>query len=145
MAYSWVTFLAALTVHVCDPLIRRSPWSDKNKTAIVYLVIGFLGLATYVFTAIFVYVSEKDLEHHVTGAKNNRTPGAYINASGTPPVLPPIGRASANSKASVSFEVFSEDGFVEVDIERQAVTQTSKSAQSDAPKNRKKPRMILFN
>jgi hypothetical protein len=61
----------------------------------VYLVIGFLGLATYVFTAIFVYVSEKDLEHHVTGAKNNRTPGAYINASGTPPVLPPIGRASA--------------------------------------------------
>lgn len=31
MAYSWVTFLAALTVHVCDPFIRRSPWSDKNK------------------------------------------------------------------------------------------------------------------
>lgn len=31
MAYSWVTFLAALTVHVCDPLIRRTPWSDKNK------------------------------------------------------------------------------------------------------------------
>lgn len=31
MAYSWVTFLAALTVHICDPFIRRAPWSDKNK------------------------------------------------------------------------------------------------------------------
>lgn len=31
MAYSWVTFLSALTVHVCDPFIRRSPWSDKSK------------------------------------------------------------------------------------------------------------------
>lgn len=33
MAYSWVTFLAALTVHICDPFIRRSPWSDKNKVS----------------------------------------------------------------------------------------------------------------
>lgn len=34
MAYSWVTFLSALTVHVCDPFLRRSPWSDKNKVRI---------------------------------------------------------------------------------------------------------------
>ena len=31
MSYAWVTFLAALTVHICEPFIRRSPWSDKNK------------------------------------------------------------------------------------------------------------------
>ena len=108
-------------------------------------MIGFLGLATYVFTAVFVYMSEKDLEHHVTGAKTGQTPSAYVDTPTTPPVLPLIDRTSASSKASVSFEVFRKDGFVEVDLERRAVTETSGSTQSDAPKNRKKPRMILFN
>ena len=31
MSYAWVTFLSALTVHICEPFIRHSPWSDKNK------------------------------------------------------------------------------------------------------------------
>lgn len=31
MAYSWVTFLLALTVHICEPFIRRAPWSEKHK------------------------------------------------------------------------------------------------------------------
>ncbi|KAF3035604.1 hypothetical protein E8E11_001477 [Didymella keratinophila] len=145
MAYSWVAFLAALTVHVCDPLIRRSPWSDKNKTAIVYLVIGSLGLATYVFTAVFVYMSEKDLEHNITDAKEGQTLSAHIQAPETPPVLPPLDRTSGNDKGTVSFEVFRKDGFVEIDLERQSETHTLGPAKSDAPKDRKKPRMILFN
>jgi len=111
----------------------------------VYLVIGFLGLATYVFTAIFVYMSEKELEHHVTGAKKDQTPGAYIHAPETPPALPPIDRTSDSSKGSVSFEVFRKDGFVEVDLERQTGLQASNPAIPASTKNRKKPRMILFN
>lgn len=160
MAYSWVTFLAALTVHVCDPLIRRSPWSDENKvcrilytkyhstdilqTAIVYLVIGFLGLATYVFTAVFVYMSEKDLEHHVPGTnKRSQTPDDFLRAA--PPVLPAIERTSDCSKRTVSFEQFRKDGFVDIDLESQAEVEMSKPRWSNAPKDRKKPRMILFN
>jgi hypothetical protein len=110
----------------------------------VYLVIGFLGLATYVFTAVFVYMSEKDLEHNITGAKKGQTSSAYIHAPETPPVLPPIDRTSGSSKRSVSIKFFPKNGLAEVDLERQA-EQTSKPVKSDAPKDRKKPRMILFN
>jgi hypothetical protein len=31
MAYSWVTFLSGLTVHICDPFIRQVPWQNKHK------------------------------------------------------------------------------------------------------------------
>jgi hypothetical protein len=108
-------------------------------------VIGFLGLATYVFTAVFVYMSEKDLEHNTTGAKKGQTSSAYIHAPETPPVLPPIDRTSGSSKRSVSLEVFPKNGLAEVDLERQAESQILEPAKSDAPKDRKKPRMILFN
>lgn len=112
----------------------------------MYLVVGFLGLATYVFTAVFVYMSEKDLEHHVTGAaKKGPTPSAYFHAPASPPVLPIIDRTSSSSKGSVSFEQFRKDGFVEIDLERQAGTETLDSTKRDEPKDRKKPRMILFN
>lgn len=108
-------------------------------------MVGFLGLATYIFTAVFVYLSEKDLEHHIISAKIGGTPSAHTHTPKTPPVLPPIGRTSESSKRSVSFEAFRKDGFVEVDLKRQTGSQISQPAKADAPKDRKKPRMILFN
>ncbi|KAF9699138.1 hypothetical protein EKO04_003046 [Ascochyta lentis] len=147
MAYSWVTFLLALTVHVCDPFIRHSSWSDKNKTAIVYLVVGLLGLATYIFTAVFVYMSEKDLEHYVTGTTKERDldTSTSIHASGSPPTLPSIVSMSGSSKGSVSFDRFRKDGFVESDLEHQGDTETVRTKGGYGFEKRKKARLILFN
>ncbi|KAH6620343.1 hypothetical protein C7974DRAFT_378407 [Boeremia exigua] len=139
MAYSWVTFLSALTVHVCDPFIRRSPWSGKNKTAIVYLVVGLLGLATYVFTAIFVYISEKDLEHYVSDTKKKDTGAISLPDSSC------IVRTPGSREDGVSFETFRKDGFNEVDLERQATTGNTTIPERLDHKDRKKPRLTLFN
>ncbi|KAL1611409.1 hypothetical protein SLS59_000128 [Nothophoma quercina] len=147
MAYSWVAFLSALTVHICDPFIRRSPWSDKNKTAIAYLVVGVLGLTTYVFTAVFVYMSEKDLERYVsdTTKKGNPNLSTYDQTPDSPPTLPNIARTSSSSKDNVSFEQFREDGFVEIDLERQVGTETIKMTENLGSKDRKKTKFMLFN
>ncbi|KZM19832.1 uncharacterized protein EKO05_0004222 [Ascochyta rabiei] len=146
MAYSWVTFLLALTVHVCDPFVRRSPWSDKNKTAIVYLVIGLLGLATYIFTAVFVYMSEKDLEHYVTDTTKKRDleNSSCNHASESPLTLPTIARMSRSSKGSVSFERFREDGFVEIDLEHEGA-ETVRAVEGLKCEKKKKTRLTLFN
>ena len=37
MSYSWVTFLVALTVHVCTPLIRYRGWNDGVKVRLQVL------------------------------------------------------------------------------------------------------------
>jgi hypothetical protein len=162
MAYSWVTFLLALTVHVCDPFVRHSPWSDKNKvglgifahlrhtkqkqTAIVYLVVGLLGLATYVFTAVFVYMSEKDLEHYITDTTKKRSleTSTCIHAPKSPPTLPTIARMSGSSNGD-SFERFRKEGFVEVDLERQAGMETIRVIEGFGPEKKKKTRLTLFN
>lgn len=109
----------------------------------MYLVIGFLGLATYVFTAVFVYMSEKDLEHHVTGAmKKDQNADACLHAPTWLPVLPTMDRTCGSSTGSVSFEQFRKDGF---DLEHQAGIQMPDPTKQDRSKGRKKPRMILFN
>ena len=84
-------------------------------------MVGVLGVTTYVFTAVFVYMSEKDLEHYVSGTtkESNQGPITCKHAPGYPPILPSIVKASDSSKDGVSFEQFREDGFVEIDLERQ--------------------------
>lgn len=112
----------------------------------MYLVVGLLGLTTYIFTAVFVYMSEKDLEHHVTGvAKKGQTIHTHLQGPESPPLLPMIDRTSGSSNACVSFEQFRKDGFVDIDLEHQAELQTSGPTITDVQKDRKKPRMILFN
>ena len=92
-------------------------------------------------------MSEKDLEHHasVTNEKEDRNSSTYDHASASPPVLPTISRASRSSKGSISFEQFREDGFVEIDLERQIGTETTTTSDRIEPKDRRKPRLILFN
>jgi hypothetical protein len=112
----------------------------------VYLVIGSFGLATYVFTAVFVYMSEKDLEHHITGATNgDQILKTYLHAPALPPALPTIDRIARSSRGSVSFEQFRKDGFVKIDLEQKAGTETHDLMKQGGPQDRKKPRMILFN
>lgn len=45
----------------------------------------------------------------------------------------------------MSFEQFRKDGFVEIDLERQTGTEKPIPDQQNESKDRKKPRMILFN
>lgn len=121
--------------------------ADHSQTAIVYIVVGLLGLATYIFTAVFVYMSEKDLEHYVSGAtiQETRMAGTYDHAHKSPPMLPNIARTSGGSKDTVSFEQFREDGFVEIDLERQAGTETIKMTEDFGLKEKKKTKFMLFN
>jgi len=109
-------------------------------------VIGALGLATYIFTAAFVYVSEKDLEHYTSGLRqieesrntNNR---AYPSTS----ILPDAQRTSATSEDSISFEQFRKAGFVALDLERHAGSERITIPERIESNDRKKPRLILFN
>ncbi|KAH7402742.1 hypothetical protein BKA66DRAFT_436143 [Pyrenochaeta sp. MPI-SDFR-AT-0127] len=71
MAYAWVAFLCGLTVHLCTPFIHRMPWQDRHKIAIVYLAVGFVGLVTYVFSMIFVYVGEKDFKQSPANTRSS--------------------------------------------------------------------------
>ncbi|KAF2132332.1 hypothetical protein P153DRAFT_383219 [Dothidotthia symphoricarpi CBS 119687] len=68
MAYAWCTFLGGLTVYMCTPFIQNLPWQDRHKVAIAYLVVGFIGLVTYVLSTAFVYVGEKDFERSVASS-----------------------------------------------------------------------------
>ena len=119
------------------------------QTAIVYLVIGFLGLATYVFTSAFVYMSEKDLEHHIaTRRKNegeNQVTQSYTRTSSV--ILPDIVKDIGGSVERTSFEQSRKDGIIEIDLEHQAGAGTE-SIRMAVPlefSNRRKPRLILFN
>ena len=47
----------------------------------MYLVVGSLGLAMYMFTAVFVYLGEKDLERYTAEAR----PSGSDLESGTSP------------------------------------------------------------
>ncbi|KAJ4313568.1 hypothetical protein N0V94_006892 [Neodidymelliopsis sp. IMI 364377] len=110
-------------------------------------LIGIFGLATYVFTAIFVYMSEKDLEHHVTGAykESDRETGDSNYVPTSPPELPSLSRKSGSINGSVSFEQFQKDGFIEIDLENQTGRETITIVGSHESKSRKKTRLILFN
>jgi hypothetical protein len=119
------------------------------QTAIVYLVIGSLGLATYVFTSVFVYMSEKDLEHHIATRRKNEgenqvtqsyTPTSTVN-------LPEIVKDIGGSVERTSFEQSRKDGIIEIDLEHQAGA-GMESIRMAVPlefSNRRKPRLILFN
>lgn len=111
------------------------------------MVIGFLGLATYIFTAIFVYMSEKDLEHHIATTRRieNEKHDTYSHAPESPPILPDIARRSRSSNGSVCFEQFRKDGFIEIDLERQAGLEIVRVAEPLKSTGRKKPRLTLFN
>lgn len=110
-------------------------------------MIGLLGLATYVFTAVFVYMSEKDLEHNVLGTtkKQGSQAIACARTPASPPTLPNIARTSDEGKDSISFEQFRDDGFVEIDLERQVGIETMTMKERLEPKDRKKTRLTLFN
>jgi hypothetical protein len=127
-----------------DGVVRSA---DCLQTAIVYIMVGILGLATYIFTAVFVYMSEKDLEHYVSDAaiQETLTTDAYDHTHKSPPMLPNIARTSGGSKDSVSFEQFRENGFVEIDLERQTGTETIKMTEDSGLKEKKKTKFMLFN
>lgn len=110
----------------------------------MYLVIGSFGLATYIFTAVFVYMSEKDLEHYTSGVKQNEE-SSNAHARSLTQVLPDVQRTSATSEDSISFEQFRKAGFVEIDLERQSGIERAVVPERLEPKDRKKPRLILFN
>lgn len=103
-------------------------------------------MATYIFTAVFVYMSEKDLEHHIaTTQRIIRDENKSLSTDGSPPTLPSIARHSGSSNDTVSFEQFRKNGFVEIDLERQAGPEIVRIAGTFEHKDRKKPRLILFN
>jgi hypothetical protein len=122
-------------------------YANTKQTAIVYLVIGIFGLATYIFTAVFVYMSEKDLEHHVTGAykKSGQKTGDSSDVPTSPPELPSFARTSSSINGSVSFEQFQKDGFIEIDLENQTGREAITIVGSHESNSRKKTRLILFN
>ena len=115
----------------------------------MYLVIGFLGLATYVFTSVFVYMSEKDLEHHIATRRKNEGEN-QITQSYNPTstvVLQDIVRETGGSVERTSFEQSRKDGILEIDLEHQAGAEME-SIRMAVPlqfNNRRKPRLILFN
>ncbi|KAH7127100.1 hypothetical protein B0J11DRAFT_579515 [Dendryphion nanum] len=69
MSYAWCTYLSGLTVYVCTPFIRERQWTTKHNVAIVFLTVSGVGLITYGFLSIFVYVSEKDYERSVASTR----------------------------------------------------------------------------
>ncbi|KAF2823304.1 hypothetical protein CC86DRAFT_384682 [Ophiobolus disseminans] len=69
MAYAWCTFIAGLTVYVCSPFIQKLPWQDRHRIAVAYLAFGVVGLITYIFTTVFVFVGEKDYERSVANSR----------------------------------------------------------------------------
>jgi len=104
-------------------------------------------LATYIFTAMFVYMSEKDLERYVTSTTEKGEPaaGTCVHGPASSSSLPAIARTSSTSKDSVTFEQFRKDGFVEIDLERQGGAETITITERLEPKSRKKTRLTLFN
>ncbi|KAF1958965.1 hypothetical protein CC80DRAFT_591837 [Byssothecium circinans] len=73
MSYAWTTFIAGLTVYICNPFIRHEPWGNKHLIAIVYFIVGSIGLVTYILSSVFVYVGEKDFELSVARTRANST------------------------------------------------------------------------
>ena len=116
-------------------------------------MIGLLGLATYIFTAVFVYMSERNLEHRVASmiesddAKTNSRNHAAVST----PTLPSIVSTSNGSRSKVSCERNCKDGFAEIDLERHVGREGPESTGCPGPERRKKKkknkrtRLILFN
>ncbi|PVH97834.1 hypothetical protein DM02DRAFT_673822 [Periconia macrospinosa] len=76
MSYAWTTFIAGLTIYLCNPFIQHEPWSNRHKVAILYLCVGGFGTLAYILSLIFVYVGEKDFERSAASSRVN------TNASG---------------------------------------------------------------
>lgn len=96
---------------------------------------------------MFVYLSEKDLEHYVTGTTKGTDlyTTACVRKHACSYTLPIIQRTSDTSKHGISFDQFRKDGFEDIDLERQCGTETITMKGSLEPKNKKKTRLTLFN
>lgn len=110
-------------------------------------MIGLLGLATYIFTAVFVYMSEKDLEHYVTDTteKSDIAAGTCVRQSTSHSLPPAIVRTSSSTEENMTYEQSCNDGFVEIDLEHQGRMETITITERLEPKDRKKTRLTLFN
>jgi hypothetical protein len=92
-------------------------------------------------------MSEKDLEHYVTGAtkKVDLETGGAVFAAAPPPQLPTIARSSSSSKISNSFEQFRKNGFIDSELEALGRKESIKASMRCETKDRKKTRLTLFN
>ncbi|KAF2643475.1 hypothetical protein P280DRAFT_515876 [Massarina eburnea CBS 473.64] len=97
MSYAWTTFIAGLTVHVCNTFIWHETWGTRQKIAIVYLGVGGVGLITYILSSVFVYVGEKDFEKSVasTRTSTNEVNVASRKEEDPPPDLVQLTRAKS--------------------------------------------------
>ena len=72
-------------------------FAKSKQIGIVYLVVGSLGLAMYTFTAVFVYLGEKDLERYTAEAR----PGRSDLESGASPDFSISSGSAVNMHSSV--------------------------------------------
>lgn len=64
MSYSVCSFLAGLTILVCTPLLRRTPWNTESNIAVTYLAVAVITSLIFLFCSFWVY-RFVDLEHDV--------------------------------------------------------------------------------
>lgn len=62
MCWAWVTFLAALTFHVCTPLIHWEREGDGKKIAAIYLATGVTFVLLFVWSSVTAFITTTELD-----------------------------------------------------------------------------------